>query len=56
MVGSPTVTSELAKQPFAGFEPAADGRDDITEPFRRGWRTTGTTDGASSRPADGGDE
>src|SRR2546423_15676067 len=24
MVGSPTVTSELAKQPFAGFEPAAD--------------------------------
>jgi rare lipoprotein A (peptidoglycan hydrolase) len=43
MVGSPTVTSELAKQPFAGFEPAADGRDDITEPFCRGWRTTGTT-------------
>ena len=43
MVGSPTVTSELAKQPFAGFEPAADGRDDITEPCCRGWRTTGTT-------------
>ena len=43
MVGSPTVTSELANQPFAGFEPAADGRDDITEPFCRGWCTTGTT-------------
>lgn len=42
MVGSPTVTSELAKQPFAGFEPAADGRDDIPEPCCRGWRTTGT--------------
>jgi rare lipoprotein A (peptidoglycan hydrolase) len=43
MVGSPTVTSELAKQPFAGFAPAADRRDDITEPFCRGWHTTGTT-------------
>src|SRR5580692_8693127 len=43
MVGSPTVTSELAKQPFAGFEPAADRRDDIPEPCCRGWRTTGTT-------------
>jgi rare lipoprotein A len=31
------------KQPFADFEPAADGRDDITEPFCRGWCTTGTT-------------
>ena len=43
MVGSPTVTSELAKQPFARFEPAADGRDDITESFCRRWHTTGTT-------------
>ena len=43
MVGSPTVTSELAKQPFAGFEPAADRRDDIPAPCCRGWRTTGTT-------------
>ena len=43
MVGSPTVTSELAEQPFAGFEPTADGRDGITEPCCRGWRTTGTT-------------
>jgi len=43
MVGSPTVISELAKQPFAGFEPAADRRDDIPTPYCRGWRTTGTT-------------
>jgi rare lipoprotein A len=38
-----TVTSEMAEQPFAGFEPAADRRDDIPEPCCRGWRTTGTT-------------
>ena len=43
MVGSPSVTSELAEKPFAGFGPAAYGRDDITEPCCRGWRTTGTT-------------
>ena len=43
MVGSPTATSELAEKPFAGFEPAADRRDDIPEPCCRGWRTTGTT-------------
>jgi hypothetical protein len=33
MVGSPTVTSELAKQPFAGFEHAGDGPRDSTEVF-----------------------
>jgi rare lipoprotein A (peptidoglycan hydrolase) len=43
MVGSATVTSELAEQRFAGFEPAADRRDAIPEPCCRGWRTTGTT-------------
>ena len=43
MVGSPTVTSELAEQPFAGFKPAADGRVHIPKPCCRGWRTTGTT-------------
>jgi rare lipoprotein A len=39
MVGSPTISSERADQPFAG----ADGRVDIPEPCCRGWRTTGTT-------------
>ena len=43
MVDSPTVTFESAEKPFAGFEPAADRRDDIPEPCCRGWRTTGTT-------------
>ena len=43
MVGSPTVKSEVAEQPFADFEPAADGRDDFPEPCCRGWRTAGTT-------------
>jgi len=43
MVGSPSVTSELAEKPFAGFEPAVYGRDDIPAPCCRGWRTTGTT-------------
>ena len=43
MVGSPTVTSELAEKLFAGFEPTADRRDDIPEPCCRGWHTTGTT-------------
>jgi rare lipoprotein A (peptidoglycan hydrolase) len=43
MVGSPTVTSKLAEKAFAGFEPAADRRDDIPAPCCRGWRTTGTT-------------
>src|SRR5205085_2425887 len=43
MVGPPTVTSEVAEQPFAGFEPAADRRDDIPEHCCRGWRTTGAT-------------
>ena len=38
-----TFTSESAEKPFAGFEPAADGRDNIREPCCRGWRTTGTT-------------
>jgi rare lipoprotein A (peptidoglycan hydrolase) len=38
-----TVASEMAEQPFAGFEPAADRRDDIPEPCCRGWHTTGTT-------------
>jgi rare lipoprotein A (peptidoglycan hydrolase) len=42
MVGSPTITSESAEKPFAGFEPAADGRDGVPEPCCRGWRTTGT--------------
>ena len=42
MVGSPTVTFKSAEKPFAGFGPAADGRDDIPEPCCRGWRTTGT--------------
>jgi rare lipoprotein A (peptidoglycan hydrolase) len=43
MVGSPTISSEAAEKPFAGFEPAADRRDDIPEPCCRGWRTTRTT-------------
>jgi rare lipoprotein A (peptidoglycan hydrolase) len=43
MVGSPTVRSEMPEQPFAGFQPAADGRYGIPEPCCRGWRTTGTT-------------
>ena len=43
IVGVPTVISQAAKQPFAGFEPAADGRDGIPDPCCRGWRTTGTT-------------
>ena len=43
MVSSPTVTSELAEQPFAGFEPAGDRRDGIPEPCCRRRRTTGTT-------------
>ena len=43
MVGSPTISSEAAEKRFAGFEPAADRRDDIPEPCCRGWRTTGTT-------------
>jgi Lytic transglycolase len=43
LVGSPTVTSELAEQPFAGFKPAADGRVDIPKSCCREWRTTGTT-------------
>jgi hypothetical protein len=42
-MGPPAVTSEMAEQPFAGFEPAAGGRNDIPEPCCRGWRTTGTT-------------
>src|ERR1700730_2291908 len=43
MADSRTATSESAEKPFAGFEPAADRRDDIPEPCCRGWRTTGTT-------------
>src|SRR5712672_2366113 len=43
MVGSPTVTFKSAEKPFAGFGPAADGRDDIPDPCCRGWSTTGTT-------------
>jgi rare lipoprotein A (peptidoglycan hydrolase) len=43
MVSSPTVTSEVAEQPSAGFEPAAYGRYGTPEPCCRGWRTTGTT-------------
>ena len=43
MVGSPTVTSEQAEQPFAGSEPTADGRDGTPQPCCRGWRTTGTS-------------
>ena len=38
-----SLMAELAEKPFAGFEPAADRRDDIPEPCCRGWRTTGTT-------------
>jgi rare lipoprotein A len=40
IVDAPTVQSEVAEQPFAGFKPAADGR---AEPCCRGWRGTGTT-------------
>src|SRR4051794_11843462 len=43
IVRSPTVTSQTAEQPFAGSEAAADGRDRLSEPCCRGWRTTGTT-------------
>jgi rare lipoprotein A len=43
MVRSPTVTSQTAEQPFAGSEAAADGRDRLSEPCCRGWRTTGAT-------------
>src|SRR5689334_9579058 len=43
MVSSPTVTSEVAEQPSAGFEPAAYGRYGTPEPCCRGWRMTGTT-------------
>jgi hypothetical protein len=42
-MGSPTIRSERADQPFAGFEPAADRRDGTPEPCCRGWRTTGTS-------------
>ena len=43
IVSSPTVTSESAEKPFAGFEPVADRRDGIPKLCCRGWRTTGTT-------------
>src|SRR5689334_11389640 len=42
-VGSATITSDRAEQPFARFEPPADKRDGIPEPCCHGWRTTGTT-------------
>jgi rare lipoprotein A len=42
-MGSPTIRSERADQPFAGSEPAPDGRDGIPEPCCRGWRTAGTS-------------
>jgi rare lipoprotein A (peptidoglycan hydrolase) len=42
IMGLPTVTFEQPKQPFAGFEPIADGHGAIADPCRV-WRTNGTT-------------
>ena len=43
MAGSPTETSQATEQPFATYESAADGRDDISALCCGGWRITGTT-------------